>query len=87
MSYVSPIFPHERKEYYVLYEDSARFEDDHMVAQFTNPNDAVECAMDFIRDYTDGKWAVSYDRVKVVYNMDGWHEVVMWQYRKPITRP
>ena len=87
MEYVSPIFPREVKDYYVLYEDSERFEGDHMVAHFTNPSDAVECALNFIRDYTDGEWAVSYDRVKVAYDMDGWHQVVMWQYRKPITRP
>ena len=81
MSYVDPIFPHEFKDYYVLYSDSERFEGDHLVAQFRNPNEAVACAMDFIKDYTHGKWAVSYDRVKVVYYMDGWCETVMWSYR------
>ena len=68
--------------YYALYENSAISNGDYLVAKVTNLDDAIKRAKKFIKDNANGKSAVAYDRVKVVYTTDEWKEVTMWQYVK-----
>ena len=82
MNNVVPMFPVRSSAYYVLYENSSLSAGDYLIAKATNLDDAMESAQKFIKNNTDGKSAVSYDRVKVVYTMDGFREVTMWQYSK-----
>ena len=82
MNNVVPMFPVRSSAYYVLYENSSLSAGDYLIAKVTNLDDAMKCAKKFIKDNANGKSAVSYDRVKVVYTTDEWKEVTMWQYVK-----
>ena len=82
MNNVIPMSPVRSSAYYVLYENSALSAGDYLIAKVTNLDDAMESAQKFIKNNTDGKSAVAFDKVKVVYTMDGFREVTMWQHAK-----